>query len=203
MIRRCLLLLATCLAMASPAQTLQRMWQQMPDSLCPLLTATMRTELADYYQMGAKAQVKNLMGGFTTLEKMSERELRVQTSESALIHLRLLPTANGDTVACVVRTLQGPAPESDICLYTTEWQQKERLTFPADELLCRPDTMTAMRFAELKAQAAPLLVSATWGDEPDELLLNVSWPFTYSAEKETLEAIRMQRKVKWNGKIFN
>lgn len=201
--RRYLLLMAVFLSQTVSGQTLLQVWQQMPDSLSPLLTSNMRTELYEYYKMGGSAQVKNAFNSYSTLELFDERNICVRLSESNTFHIRLLQTAEGDSVVCLVKTFKGPAAESDVCLYSTEWKLIERLSFDNDSFFLRPDSMTEERFDELKSQVSPLMVEATWEGDADELILSLSLPFVQVADRDALNAIRVQRKVKWDGKNLN
>jgi hypothetical protein len=63
------------------------------------------------------------MRGKSTLLKLTDRYLLLQSSERSTIELRLFPLVNNTHVVCMVETFYAPIADSRVTFYTTEWQR--------------------------------------------------------------------------------
>ncbi len=179
----------------------------MPDTMALYLNKTKRTEMVDFYQMGVKAETFNLLEGTTTLDSLNATFADVRLSESSRMQLSLLPTIQGDTLICVSRTFYGEAPESSISFYDSQWRPVASAGKLPDislaAMMQRPDTMSVERYDELQRLVDPMMLYAELSPEGDSLTFRLSAPMTTKKEKEALNAIFVQRKVKWDGEKFN
>ena len=182
-------------------------WVAMPDSVVPYLNKTKRTEMVDFYQMGVKAETFNLLQGATTLDSLTASFADVTLNPTARIQLSLLPTTGGDTLICMSRTYYGEAPETTVSFYDSQWRPIPSAgllpTVQPESLVQRPDTMTVERYDDLFRLVDPMMTYALMSSGGQELTFFLSTPMVTKKEKMALEAILVQRKLKWDGEKFN
>jgi hypothetical protein len=107
------------------AQDMKALFSSMPDSFIPQLETAWRKDLADLYQTGKEAKLKNIMNGDSELLELTADYLMLQVSPSSYVELKMLPLINNTYIICMIRTVAGPAPDSRVAFYTTEWQPLE------------------------------------------------------------------------------
>ena len=182
-------------------------WVAMPDSVVPYLNKTKRTEMVDFYQMGVKAETFNLLQGATTLDSLTATFADVTLNPTARIQLSLLPTTGGDTLICMSRTYYGEAPETTVSFYDSQWRPIPSAgllpTILPESLVQRPDAMTVERYDDLFRLVDPMMTYALMSSGGQELTFFLSTPMVTKKEKMALEAILVQRKLKWDGEKFN
>ena len=133
--KRILFALLFCIGLSGlQAQQMDAVLIAMPDQHIPQLENAWRKDLIDLYQSDKPARLQNIMGGYSTLEKLTENYLKLQVSDRSTIEMKLLPLVNNTNVICVISTVNGPVPDSNIRFYTTEWQPLETADFftPSD-----------------------------------------------------------------------
>lgn len=193
------------------AKSLRELWQVMPDSLIPSLNRNLRIEMTDLQDMKVKAEVTNMLGDTSIMDTLTSNFSQVRINRSCTVQLKLLPTTNGDSVICMVKTLAAPERESEVTLYNQQWQVLDaNLTFggksvaslPAT-LVQKPDTMSEERFEELQKTIEPKMMSAQLFEHEDAIVFCLSLPLLSNEEKKQTRTIKVQRKFKWNGRIFN
>lgn len=179
----------------------------MPDSLVEYLSATKRTEMVDFYDMGVKAETNNLLMSSTVLDSIADDYAHVSLNESAKMQLALLKMSTGDSIICMVRTFIGEAPESVVSFYDGRWRPRDAAKLmakvEASQLMSRPDTMDLERYERLVSFIDPVMMVADYDPEQQALVFNLSTPLLNKEEMMQVKAILLQRKLKWNGKIFN
>ena len=200
-----LLIVVACLQLQ--AKSMREMWLTMPDSIVPYLNKNLRLELVDYMGMKVKSEVKNLLRGITVMDTLTANYASLTINETLKMQLRLLPITKGDTILCMVKTFNGPLPESEIAFFTSRWY---RLEYPSidlqsfvSSLVVKPDTMSQHRFNELKNKIEAVMVEASLSDKDDELTIRPTVPLLARGEKKTVDTILMQRKLKWDGRTYN
>jgi hypothetical protein len=183
------------------------MWQNMPDSLAPAyLKADKRRAMVDYYNMGETAEVIHSLQGVSTLDMLSASYAEVTLSGALSMQLALLPTAQGDTILCRVVTVTAPAKESKVEFFDTKWNKLKtdeyltNVTF--EQLVQRPDTLNEDEFSYLCTFFEPRLIYSVFNPDDSSLAFALDTPLTSRFDKERLEAIMMQRKLKWDGKMY-
>lgn len=121
-------LLAFSTSICLHAQTAQEYFLDMPEELMPYLTATNRADMPDFLSSNMQARVKNRFGEQTQMLQLTDTYLSMMPDSASLLQIKLLPLANGRQVIAMAYTLRGPAADSDLAFYTTEW---EKLPFEA------------------------------------------------------------------------
>ncbi|MBR7055052.1 MAG: DUF3256 family protein [Prevotella sp.] len=191
---------------ATAQKDMRQLWVDMPDSIVQYLNNTKRTEMVDFYDMGVKAETTNRLASPTVLDTLTTHYAHILLNEAARMQLALLDTDKGDSVICMVRTFLGEAPESVISFYNTNWQPLDANDYleSIDTLLLlqRPDTMDMDTYNKLVALIDPIMIEACYIPGEKAIEFQLSTPFVTKEERRRLECIRMQRKVKWNGKRF-
>ena len=97
--RRVIVTLLICVfALGMNAQDMTSVFTAMPDQYIPQLEHAWRKDLVDLYTSGKESRLKNTMNGFSTLQKLTNDYLLLQT------------------------TVNGPVPDSRIEFFTTNWE---------------------------------------------------------------------------------
>ena len=86
----------------------------VPILLCHISTTTCGLEFAELQEMGVKAEVKNLLGETSVMDTLTADFAQLRTSKSATLQMKKLPSANGDSLLCVVKTFAGVEKESEL-----------------------------------------------------------------------------------------
>lgn len=120
---RLILLFSILLSLSANAQNINSVFVSMPDSLSPLLTKVNRQDFADFLSSGMKAVVKNRFGGQSEMLKLTDDYLKLKTTEASSEEMKLLPLNDSVNVVCVVKTYNGPAEDSQIYFYSTDWKE--------------------------------------------------------------------------------
>lgn len=123
--KRLLVIIAMSMALLpldGAARTIADFFASEPGNVFPLLTRTNRLDLVDYYNSGQTVAVPNNLGGTSQLEALDSAYLKVQTSESKVVEMRMLTTGTRDTVIVVIETVLTPVPDSKLTLWNSKWQ---------------------------------------------------------------------------------
>lgn len=104
------------------AQKMDAVFVAMPDQYVPQLENAWRKDLIDLYNSGKEAKLKNTMNGFSTLKKLADDYLLLQVTDRSTVEMKLLPLVNETYVVCMITTVYGPVPDSQIEFFTTDWK---------------------------------------------------------------------------------
>ena len=230
--RRAIALLLLLLPLTVGAQTVRDLWLSMPPSLAPYLSTSLRTQCLDFYDMHTDAQTDNALKGKSRIDTLTSTFLAATLSKAHTLQMKLLPasgsgsgsasgSASGlgssmvsgsgsssslsscDSVLCVVRSWDGPKRDSEVQLFDRQWKPLQApLTFSADSFVCRPDTMSEERFSRLVALLDPIMFSVSLSPAENVLLVKLSPVVPNPEDEKAIEQILVQRKLKWDGKIF-
>lgn len=110
-------------------QNAKSVFINLPDSLSPLLTKVNREDFADFLQSKMKAEVKNKMDKTTEMKELTEDYAFLQTTSKSSFQFKILSLNDTTKVLCVVRTVNGPIPDSRIQFYTTAWKELNTSSF--------------------------------------------------------------------------
>lgn len=206
--RRFALFCMALVAVTSFAQpNMGKLFIAMPDSLVGYLNTTKRTEMVDFYHMGVKAETFNRLQNYTVLDSLTERSAEVTLSQASTMQLMLLPTSQGDSIICMVRTYLGEEPESTISFFDTTWQPlsgQNCIVMPdSASYTHRPDTMSVEEYERLLRLIDPVMLHARLDFTTPSLVFSLSTPMVRKTERQQLNAILVERKLKWNGEMFN
>lgn len=124
------IILSLTMALAIQAQvnpTAEQCFKAMPDVFLPS-SETMRLDLIDYYKSGLRSHVKGPFDNAMEIKAMTDSYLKVTTSSIGDIQIKILPvdslrTDSSAFVMAVIRTVKGPAADSDMSFYTLDWHQ--------------------------------------------------------------------------------
>lgn len=189
----------------SLGKTMREVWIDMPDSITMYLTKSMRTELADYVDMKVSAATKNAIGDTVRIDTLTSDYIAVTLSESSKLEMKLLPK-DGSNIICMVRTYYGTAAESIISFWQLDWQQLPDISMPAlenIELIKKPDNLSVTEFNKIKAMISPKMIEMRLSPDDNSLLLSYSLPDVNKEDSELIKSILAQKKINWNGEIFN
>ena len=189
----------------SLGKTMREVWIDMPDSITMYLTKSMRTELADYVDMKVSAATKNAIGDTVRIETLTSDYIAITLSESSKLEMKLLPR-DGSNIICMVRTYYGTAAESIISFWQLDWQQLPDISMPAlenIELIKKPDSLSVTEFNKIKAMISPKMIEMRLSPDDNSLLLSYSLPDVNKEDSELIKSILVQKKINWNGEIFN
>jgi hypothetical protein len=104
------------------AQDVGALFTAMPDELLPQLASATRKNLVEQFKGSKEATAQNTMNGDVKLEALTDNFLQLQVSEVSQIQIKLLPLINNSYIICMVNTVKGPAADSRIDFYTTDWK---------------------------------------------------------------------------------
>ncbi|GHV53375.1 hypothetical protein FACS1894181_17150 [Bacteroidia bacterium] len=110
---------------ASKGQDMKTLFTNIPDTHIPQLETAWRKDLIDLFLSGKEALLQNTMNGSSKLLNLTEDYLQLQATERTTIEIKRLPLINNTYIICMATTLEGPAPDSRIQFFTTDWQPLE------------------------------------------------------------------------------
>ena len=189
----------------SLGKTMREVWIDMPDSITMYLTKSMRTELADYVDMKVSAATKNAIGDTVRIDTLTSDYIAITLSESSKLEMKLLPR-DGSNIICIVRTYYGTAAESIISFWQLDWQQLPDISMPAlenIELIKKPDSLSVTEFNKIKAMISPKMIEMRLSPDDNSLFLSYSLPDVNKEDSELIKSMLVQKKINWNGEIFN
>ncbi len=104
------------------AQDMAAVFIAMPDEYVPQLEDAWRKDLVDLYRSNGKAQLKNNMNGYSSLEKLTDNYLLLQSTERTTVEMKLLPLVNNTFVICQVVTVKGSVADSRVSFFSPDWK---------------------------------------------------------------------------------
>lgn len=174
------------------AQKMDALFVAMPNRYIPQLDDAWRKDLIDLYNSGKEARLKNTMAGFSTLEKLTSDYLLLQTTERSTVEMKLLPLVNNTYVICMITTVKGPAPDSRVEFFTTDWEplsSSDLFTPVTAEWFIKEDTdRNSLDFIEAASRLDMDLIHYTLS--PDDLTLTATYATPLYLEKEAQEKIK-------------
>ena len=172
-----ILMICTC---SLQAQDMKSLFIAMPDSLAPLLTKVNKEDFGDFLASNMKAEVKNRLGNSEML-KLTADYLNLKMSESSEVQMKLLPVNDSVNVVCVVHTYKGPAADSNIRFYSTQWEElplSSYLTLPKEDAFYKTPVAEADQetYHNLRKQADMYLFVAKLSEKDNTLLYSYTTP---------------------------
>ena len=117
-----ILFLSVCIPFFMQAQTAEKLFISIPESMLLTLSETNRMELVELYKGGLTAAVENQMGDSCFLTRMTDDYLQIQEGKSSL-EIIVLPMVNDSKVIGLIRTVCAPLCDSNLAFYTVNWKQ--------------------------------------------------------------------------------
>ena len=91
--RRAMALLLLLLPLTVGAQTVRDLWLSMPPSFAPYLSASLRTQCLDFYDMHADAKTDNALKGKSRIDTLTSTFLAATLSKAHTLQMKLLPAS--------------------------------------------------------------------------------------------------------------
>lgn len=104
------------------AQNMNEVYLSIPDSLSILLTKDNRIELVDNYLNNKEPKIKNKLGGESELKALTDDYMLLQTTSKSTLEAKFLPVNEYYKIICLIQTYCGPACDSKLSFYTTDWK---------------------------------------------------------------------------------
>ena len=114
------------------ARTIVDLFASEPGNIFTLLTRTNRLDMVDYYNSGQQVDINNNLMGASRLLELDSIYLKVQTSKSRVVEMRMR-TVGKDTVLTVIETALTPVPDSRLTQWNVHWQR-----YTSDRLFSMP-----------------------------------------------------------------
>jgi hypothetical protein len=129
-----ILLLISCFPFSPAAQTAEKMFASLPESMSLTWTDINRLELMELYKAGLTTAVVNKLGDSCFLTGMTDDHLQVQESQSSL-DVIVLPLVNDSKIVCLIHTVCAPLCDSRLEFYTVNWKKLDNEVFitPAEK----------------------------------------------------------------------
>jgi hypothetical protein len=122
-------LLFICGTFCASAQRMEEFFIKMPEGIVVQLEEAWRKDLVDLYKSGKAATLENTMQGRSSLLKLTDNYLLLQSTECSTVEMKLLPLVNNTYIICMITTVSAPVADSRVDFYTTDWT-----ALPAGEL---------------------------------------------------------------------
>ena len=194
---------------AAQTTSIKEVFKTMPDSLIPYLSQNNKLDFIDFMESNMEAKVTNSLNGTSRMETMNDQFLSLTLNEASKMQMRLLPVSEPvdsmQQIICVVRTLGTKGQESTISFYSCSWRPLDlsiKGLVSVDDVLVRPESMSAEHFQELKTILLPYMYWAELSDVDDTLTMGISYSDVPADDLEEIKAIRRLMTLKWDGKIF-
>ena len=152
------------------AQEAKTCFKNMPDSICPLLSAVNRADFIDFLESKMKAEVTNSFGGKSEMTELAPDYIHVKMTPQSSWQMKLLPVNDSTKVVCVVSTVCAPACDSHVKFYTTDWKELVASSYlPAlpvlDDFIAEAaDTVDVYEYQDARRQADTLAFTFTTTD---------------------------------------
>lgn len=164
------------------AQEVKNYFKNIPDSLCPLLTAVNRADFIDFLESNMKAEVTNKFGHKSEMTRLSSDYICVQMTPQSSWQMKLLSVNDSTQVICTISTACAPACDSDIAFYSTDWKKLPNSSFLPQQPVMhdfmneRPDSVDVYKYQNMISQADMLLMKAEFSAEDDNLIFIFTTP---------------------------
>ncbi len=205
MIKKLFLLTAVILACAgSWAQDIRSLFINMPDSIMPAITRSMRMDFIDYMDSGMKAQDRNKLGGQSAMTAFSERALTVMTSASGRMDMVLFDRKGGGILICLINTAVTGYEDSRLAFYHGDWSPVD-----TDRLLEIPQLSDYLTRDALKNDSINSFLNSSLLRFQTVTAVDNGLKFRYSSlraigpDYEKYQSwLKPELTYRWNGKRF-
>lgn len=194
-----LLFMLCCMLSSAQAQDIRAMFMNAPDSVLPLLPRNVRADCIDFADAGMSYPVSNKLDGKSTLKKLTDDYLLLQSTGISTVEMKMLPFRDS-FVICVVNTVYAEAADSRIAFFNNDWQRID------DESLFKaPLIRDFFDVADEKAvdMCDIYLVSLNLCPDDESLVAEYTMP-NYMNEDDARKVCPFLKKIvyRWNGEGF-
>lgn len=201
-----ILLFLVVLVPASAQTHVGKLFVSMPDSLLPLVSATVRDAIIHTYDGTGGATHTDAFSHTVTLDTLTTDYLRLTTSESSRLELRLLQTRDSVTLIAAVTTVQAPQADSHIRFYNDRWQPLYWLEFPepkVEAFLAEPADSVPVDLPRICQALTELpLISIEAQAGAPRFTLRLSPDLLDREQKVQAKALLRPVVVEWDGEGF-
>lgn len=197
-----------CVWSVARAQTLMRnLFENIPDSVFPLLTRNNRLDMIDFYDNKMSAQVTNRLDGKSELKEMSDSYVCLQMTSANREELLLLTKRDSSQIVLHLSTYMSPIAESSFCFYTTEWgvlKENSLLTPPTlKDFWLDNDTCNGEQLSRAKDMINAPFIEAKINPENFSVDFSLSLlDLTADDRKFVANYLRPVIKYEWTGNEF-
>lgn len=178
----------------------------MPDSLLPLISAPVRDAMIHTYSGTSGTSHTDAFGHTVRLDTLTADYLRLSTSESSSLELRLLQTQDSVTLIAAITTVQAPLADSHIRFFNDRWQPLYWLEFPEPEVgdyfPAVPDSLQASLYRVRQALSELPLVRIEAGPGAPRFTLSLSADELDREQKKLAKPHMRPVVLEWNGTAF-
>ena len=169
------------------------LFNQMPDSLCQILTKVNRADCIDFLESNMRAVVTNRFNTKSEMTALSADYIRIKLTEKSSWQMKVLSVNDSTQVICTVDTYAAPAKDSQIRFYDTSWKKLDAGTYlqgipvSTDAFVDAEKAAGSTEFPALYKHIDMLLMEAELNAEDTTLKLQFTTPDYI--EKETAEKL--------------
>lgn len=155
---RLLSILFLTFTLSAGAQTMGKLFGEMPDSIIPQLTKNNRLDCVDFLESNMQARVRNVFDDYVEMTKLTPTYLHITMSELSSVEMSLL----SDSIICLVRTVKAPAADSHVEFFDAHWHALTDMQLPSIEVSDYwqevPDSLSeTARYAQRSLADLPLV----------------------------------------------
>lgn len=175
------------------AQSIKQIFVYMPDSIMGgVLTRVNRADCFDFLDSKMAAKVTNRFNEVSEMVRYTDSYLCMKMSENVTWQMKILPCKEGKSLLAVVTTVCGPACDSHVDFYTTQWEPvdgKSIITLPEKkDFLTVAEEPVDFSVRDAVKQADMLLYTISLSPDKDELTMHFTTP-DYM-DRETAERLK-------------
>lgn len=189
--------------LSAKAQTADVMFVNMPDSIFPYLTKDQRQELVSLRNVDAStpAVLRSALNCSVSMTYLDAERLTVEVDSTVVMEIARQPVSGADSVFCMLTTVATPERDTQADIYDKDWNRAGEVPLADISLVQRPDTMGENAFSELTKLIEIKIVEAHFVDA-STIAVKQNVPLVSRDERKRLDAILVERKLKWDGKSF-
>ena len=195
------LLVSVSMVSATAQVKMRDVFASAPDSIFPLLTRNNRLDCIDFAENNMQARVKNRFDVVCELKRLTDRYLQFQMSERSQVEMCML----SDSLFCMVNTYRGPASDSRIRFFHTDWTPAN-VSFPWPSVdkfwTAVPDSIRQDADFVKRSLADLTLISVSVSSEKPELTLTLQIGELEKKEKELAQRYVQPLLFRWNGQAW-
>ena len=196
------LVVLTSSLVVSAQVKMAEVFRTMPDSIVRLLTDNDRMDLLDFAESNMTARVTNRLDGKSTLNILTDDYLHLTVTTLSSLQMRLFPLNDGRQAVVVVKTVAGPAKDSILKIYTSDWSEQlemeQHVTAPSlDAYWTKPfDEMTEEELQVVRL-LDPVLIQISLSAERNGILFQRSFGMLAKADQPQAEKLLRSIEVSW------
>ncbi len=192
------------IAESAAAMSPSEVFVNAPRRIFPLIDRNTRLDMLDYFNSGLTTSSKNNLGGGSSVTALSDHQISIKLTDASTVDLVLLP-AGTDTLLAVISTVNTPAPDSKLTIYTSDWKTAVTpRTFVKPSLSDWLNSEGKKKAADVARMVPFLLVGYSYDPATATLTLTNNTPRFLSSEVYAIVKPYFRDKLlyRWNNKQF-